>query len=135
MSESDKDRIKAISIWSSNHNKGSKELIPRIALTYLEDLLEYIEDMEYLVKQASTQEIRDRDKKIIRNELETELLLLEHRADADVAEEEIHKRVCDYKMKIQDSLYDEEHALLYLKVIPVKFILKAIFKRFLWEEE
>ncbi|MCK5614049.1 hypothetical protein KAR91_69945 [Candidatus Pacearchaeota archaeon] len=135
MSESDKDRIKAISIWASNHNKGSKELIPKIALTYLEDLLEYIEDMEYLVKQATTQEIRDRDKSMIRKELDKELSMLKFRAEAVHIEAELNKRLQDHKMKFQGSLYEEENALDYLKVIPVRFILKSLFKRFIWEEE
>ena len=131
--ETDAAKIKAIDIWTTNHSKWDKPM-PKIGLKYLNDLLEYIEDMELQEKQHNIEVVTDRIRKQITKKLEKEMGMLERRADALRAEEEICRNVRKLKMEFQADLYKEEHAIDYLRMIPVKFILKSLFERLIGKE-
>ncbi len=131
--ETDKAKIKAIDIWTTNHSKWDKPL-PAIGLKYLNDLLEYIEDMELQEKQHNIEVVTDRIRKQITKELEKEMDMLESRKEVERVEEIIHREVDKLKMEFQASLYEEEHAIDYLMMIPVKFIIKSLYGRLIRKE-
>jgi len=136
--ETDEQKIKAITVWASNHSKVDRPL-PKIGMKYLNDLLEYIEDMKLLSEQSDMQVLSDRLTKKITKQLESELFMIKSRTEAGRVEEEIeqksHSLYLEHKMEFQHNLYKEDNAILYLKVIPVKFILKSLFKRLFTREE
>ena len=84
----DEKRILAIETWATPH-ASQKDTIPAIGLKYINDLLEYIEDMNFLKKQHSVQETTDRIRKNIRKELEEELNMFERRLDVEDFEAKI----------------------------------------------
>ena len=131
--ETDAAKIKAIDIWTTNHSKWDKPL-PKIGLKYLNDLLEYIEDMELQEKQHNIEVVTDRIRKQITKKLEKEMGMLERRADDQRIEEAIYSSIQDLKNEFQENLYTEEHAIDYLRVIPVKFIIKSLFERLIGKE-
>ncbi len=131
--ETDAAKIKAIDIWTTNHSKWDKPM-PKIGLKYLNDLLEYIEDMELQEKQHNIEVVTDRIRKQITKKLEKEMGMLERRADDQRIEEAIYRSIQELKIEFQASLYEEEHATDYLRVIPVKFILKSLFGRLIGKE-
>lgn len=136
--ETDEQKIKAITVWVDNHSKVDRPL-PKIGMKYLNDLLEYIEDMKLLSEQSDMQVLSDRLTKKITKQLESELFMIKSRTEAGRVEEEIeqksHSLYLEHKMEFQHNLYKEDNAILYLKVIPVKFILKSLFKRLFTREE
>lgn len=131
--ETDAAKIKAIDIWTTNHSKWDKPM-PKIGLKYLNDLLEYIEDMELQEKQHNIEVVTDRIRKQITKKLEKEMGMLERRADDQRIEEAIYSSIQELKNEFQENLYEEEHAIDYLRMIPVKFIIKSLYGRLLRKE-
>ena len=129
MSEADEDRIKAIGVWATNHNKGTQELIPRIGLKYIEDLLEYIEDMRLLEKQTEMSKVRDRIRKDLKKTIAAELMILEAKTKAEYAESLIFEKVEEEKKGFHDLIMTEEGAIPYLILIPLKYIFKSLWLR------
>ena len=66
--ETDKQKIKSIEIWVTNHEKASKPYLAT-ALKYLNDLLEHIEDFRMLEKQSEIEQSRE----LIRKQYEARL--------------------------------------------------------------
>ena len=131
--ETDAAKIKAIDIWTTNHSKWDKPL-PKIGLKYLNDLLEYIEDMDLQRKQFNIQTITDRIRTQVTKELETQMGMMEKRSEYLKTETDIFWKELKIKEEFQENLYEEEHAIDYLRMIPVKFIIKSLFGRLIGME-